>query len=90
MGFISFFNDKLWDDADCYDEIPFDDRYCREILNSNRIMHIYMVMPENTSICIEYLSKRGDWFEIHETFNSQAECLRRFLQLENILKEDKS
>ena len=87
MSFISFENDKFFHDDEAFEQLPMEERICKEILNSNRIMHIYIVMPENTAICVEYLSKKGDWFEIHETFENEVQCRRRFIQLENILKE---
>lgn len=88
MGFISFNNDKYFNDPDFVMDLPIEDRYCREVLNTNRIMHVYVVMPENTAICVEYLSKKGDWFSIYESFHSEAECTFRFNQIKNILEEE--
>lgn len=88
MGFIYFNNDKYFNDPDFAMDLPIEDRYCREILNTNRIMHIYMVLPDCKAICVEYLSKKGDWFTIFESFNSEGGCNLRFNQLKKILEEE--
>ena len=88
MSFITFMNDK-WFGEDA-PEIPEEEKICWEILNTNRIMHIYRVMPASScAICIEYENKNGGWFEIHETFRTEGQTLRRFMELETLLKEDK-
>ena len=91
MSFLTVRNDKFFGDDDFDDfTISDEERFCNEILNTSRIMHIYMVLPENKAICIEYLSKRGDWFEIHEVFPNENECIRRFLEIQKLLEEDKA
>lgn len=87
MGFLVVKNDKAFGDIDA-EQFPDCMRFCREIINTNRIMHVYVVLPEETAICIEYLSKKGDWFSIYESFNNKSDCDYRFAEIGRILKEE--
>lgn len=88
MAFIEIRNDK-WYGQDDYAPQLFEDRYCREILNTDYLVHIYVVLPDNTDICYEYMNAKGKRFEMYETFESVGECSTRFNEIARILKEEK-
>lgn len=86
MAFIEIRNDKYYRDDI---EPPFEDRYCREILNTDYLVHVYIVLPDNTDICYEYMNAKGKRFEMYETFESVSECTRKFNEIAKTLKEEK-
>lgn len=90
MGFLVCRNDKYsdWDEEDGPFERRGEEGICWEILNTKLIMHVYVRLPDKTSLCIEYLNKRGGYFELNETFNSEGECLRRFTEIGKKLEEE--
>lgn len=80
MGFLEVLNQKGDED---YSE------RCREILNTALILHVYICLPDEESLCIEYMAKHGKVDIIEDHFGDKYECTRRFNQIVEILKEDK-
>lgn len=61
----------------------------REILSVSRIIHIYVVEADRTSLCVEYLGRHNEISKIYESFKSQCECINRFNTIKRILCESK-
>ncbi len=59
----------------------------REILSTDRIVHIYIVETERKSICIEYRGRHNRIHSLHESFDTEGECLNRFWELKRMLCE---
>ena len=81
--FIEFFKDHNHG----YDNSYFNTG--REILSVSRIIHIYVVEADRTSLCVEYLGRNNEISKIYESFKSQSECISRFNTIKRILCESK-
>jgi len=90
MGFLEVKHDLFYQADEALTEgMSRNERYNRELLQISRILHVYIVQPYRTAICIEYLSKHGEGFDMVESFETEVECYARFNEISKILKEDK-
>lgn len=81
MGFLKVLNQKG-------DEV-FGSERCHELINTKTILHVYVCLPDQERLCIEYMTKHGKQDILEDHFENKAQCLRRFYEIENILKEEK-
>ena len=81
MGFLRVLN-QMGDDE-------IGSMRCREIINTKAILHVYVRLPEEDSLCIEYMTPHGKVDIIEDHFECSGDCISRFYEIERILKEDK-
>lgn len=56
-----------------------------ELIRVKDIIHVYMVMPHGTRICIEYKTKKGDIRDIYEEHYEYLNAARRVSELLELL-----
>lgn len=62
---------------------------CHELINTKTILHVYICLPDEERICIEYMTKHGKQDIIEDHFADKNECLNRFYEIEQQLKEER-
>lgn len=78
-GFIEVSNNKSYYDED------FPEMVCREILRIDSIQHVYVILPEEEALCIEYKNRSGIQCDVVESFDSRGRCAVRFNEISKIL-----
>lgn len=59
--------------------------YLREMINSDRIIHIYEDANEK-SICVEYLNYKGEPFKLYEYCGDKYKTASRMFEIQRMLK----
>lgn len=80
MAFLKVLNQKGDDEVGCM--------RCREIINTKTILHVYVLLPDEDKLCIEYMTQHGKVDIIEDHFENTGECLRRFYEISKILEEE--
>lgn len=60
--------------------------YTYELVDSDRIVHVYEVMPEREAICVEYINYKEDPRKIYEYCGDKFRTSARVFEIERILK----
>ena len=66
----------------------FPNSICRELIDISKINHVYIELPEEKAICIEWISRKGYHMDKVEEFDSKAACYTRFNEISRILCGD--
>ena len=83
---ITFKNHHFWNIEESADPEVSPGMYAYEMVNSDRIIHIYQIMPEQDVICIEYKGHDGVVRKIHERFENKYQASARIFELQRILR----
>ena len=75
MKFLEVRNNKFVDDT------------CRELIRISLIDHVYIELPEEKGLAIEYRHPNGHIGHVYETFNTCGQCHVRFNEIRRILSE---
>lgn len=65
------------------------DMICRELINIEKITHVYIKLPDEKAICIEWEARKGYHTDKVEEFESRGACIMRFNEISRILCENK-
>lgn len=58
---------------------------CRELINTNSITHVYIMLPQEEALCIEWKDKHGRCRDVIESFESRGRCINRFNEISRML-----
>ena len=64
-----------------------DEDECRELIRISLIDHVYIELPSETSLAIEYRHPHGQIGHVYETFESCGQCHVRFNEIRRIINE---
>lgn len=85
MKFIAVNNNTMFDPLNEQKQTDI----CREIIAVDSIRHIYVMLPDEANLCIEWLDRKGNDRDIIESFSARGECLHRFKELSKMLCDER-